>query len=132
LFVKTDPTALRINGSIELVLLLDSRQGMRVYRLPAIVARLTPDGAGLMFDQYDVSAFRTLVVLLLEQQKHSVTAVKHRRQAVPTVSTEDDDEYVDLVAGGAESSAMDAGAFAPVLQQLSPLYGEPQRKKVPL
>ncbi|MBI3897819.1 MAG: PilZ domain-containing protein [Gammaproteobacteria bacterium] len=68
LFVKTEATALRMNAPVELVLLLDTEGNTRVYRLPAIVVRLTGDGAGLMFDQYDVTAFRTLVMLLLSRQ----------------------------------------------------------------
>jgi hypothetical protein len=132
LFVKTEPTALRLHAPIELVLLLDDRSGTRVYRLPAIVVRLTDDGVGLMFDQYDVNAFRTLVVLLLEQQKNSANAAKRREFAVAARSTEDDAECADLIVEGASEPAMDAVAVASALQQLSPLFGELHTKKVPL
>jgi hypothetical protein len=75
LYVRTNASGLRLNAPVELVLTLDDEHETRVYRLPAVVVRLNEDGAGLMFDQYDVNAFRTLVVLLLERQR---AIVAHR------------------------------------------------------
>ncbi|HEY3487025.1 MAG TPA: PilZ domain-containing protein [Gammaproteobacteria bacterium] len=123
LFVKTAPMPLRVNAPVELVLLLEDDDGTRVYRLPAVVVRLTPEGAGLMFDQYDVNAFRTLVVLLLEQQRISATANKRlARRAMANVSTEDDAESVDWVVEGTSELAAEAAAGAPALQQISSMY----------
>lgn len=74
LFVQTEPTNLRKNSRVELVLLFQQDGPTRVYRMPALVVRTTADGVGLMFDQYDVDAFRALVVLLLAQRKATSTA----------------------------------------------------------
>jgi hypothetical protein len=71
LFVKTEASSLRMNAPVELVLSIDEAGNKHVYRLPAVVVRQANGGVGLMFDQYDVSAFRTLVVLLLDRQKTS-------------------------------------------------------------
>lgn len=65
LFVRMAPEGLSPDAPIELVLLVQQEGGMQVYRMPAVVARLAPDGAGLRFDHYDVGTFRTLVMLLL-------------------------------------------------------------------
>lgn len=73
-FVETDSVGLRNNSQIEVV--LRSRDdGTRVYRVPAMVVRITANGAGLMFDQYNVEAFRALVSLVLHQ--HPTTAEKN-------------------------------------------------------
>lgn len=71
LFVQTAGGALHENAKVELVLLLQEDGTTRVYRMPALVVRVTPDGAGFMFDQYDVNAFRTLVALVLDRQKRT-------------------------------------------------------------
>lgn len=74
LFVQTTAASgLNANAKVELVLLLQEQGGTRVYRMPALVVRVTPDGAGFMFDQYDVNAFRTLVALVLDRQKRAAT-----------------------------------------------------------
>lgn len=70
LYVKTSGE-LPANSRVELVLLLQEQGGTRVYRMPAMVVRAAGDGAGLMFDQYDVNAFRTLVALLLDTQRRA-------------------------------------------------------------
>lgn len=73
LFVRTAGSALHENAKVELVLLLQEQGGTRVYRMPALVVRVTPEGAGFMFDQYDVNAFRTLVALVLDRQKRAAS-----------------------------------------------------------
>ena len=121
LFVHTEPAPLRMNTPVELVLLLEDDNGTRVYRLPAVVVRITAEGAGLMFDQYDVNAFRTLVVLLLEQQKSSVGVKQRQRRglAFATASTEDGAIGADLIVEGVSEAAREAAAAAPALQQLN-------------
>lgn len=134
LFVKVDTTPLRLNAPVELVMLLESDEGTRVYKLPAIVVRLTADGAGLMFDQYDVNAFRTLVVLLLEHQKsfHQSKRPVRRHLALATVSNKDDAKRADLIEEDASGLAAHAVASASVIQQMSPAYGALPTKKVQL
>lgn len=71
LFVETAAASLHANAKVELVLLLQEQGGTRVYRMPALVVRVAGNGAGFMFDQYDVNAFRTLVALVLDRQKRA-------------------------------------------------------------
>jgi hypothetical protein len=71
LFVETASVGLHTNSKVELVLLLQEQGGTRVYRMPALVVRVAGNGAGFMFDEYDVNAFRTLVALVLDRQKRA-------------------------------------------------------------
>ncbi len=74
LFVRTEaPQTLHRHARVELVLMPQQNGATRVYRLPATVVRLSTDGAGLMFDEYDLSAFRTLVLLLFGDKKLAAT-----------------------------------------------------------
>src|SRR5690554_764782 len=52
LFVRTEPSVLTRNTHVEVVLMLQHADGTRVYRMPALVVRLSPNGVGLMLDQY--------------------------------------------------------------------------------
>lgn len=69
LYVTTTPTALNRNTPVELVLLRQESGGTRVYRLPAMIVRLTEEGAGLIFDRYHIDAFRTLAFLLRDSRR---------------------------------------------------------------
>ena len=126
LFVRMEPKGLTPDAPIELVLLLQQEGGMQVYRMPAVVARLAPDGAGLRFDQYDVGAFRILVMLLLALKRGGAAAAN--RFADPFRSS-----LPSAVAGGGPASralegtagriALASGAAAPV-SATSPVHGE--------
>lgn len=126
LFVRTEPGGLVMNTAIELVLMLQQENGMRVYRMPAVVARITRDGAGLRFDQYDVGAFRTLVVLLLACRRGAApggpTRAKFRAHAAVRPA---------VPAGGARGASVLEGttgglANAPAapVTATSPVHGE--------
>jgi len=90
LYVRTTPNALNTNAPVELVLLLHEDGGTRVYRMPAIVVRLTDDGAGLIFDRYNIDAFRTLVFLLRDSRafgtRRAKTAARTKQPMVPNQS----------------------------------------------
>jgi len=81
LFVKTTPVALNPNSPVELVLMLHENGGTRVYRMPAIVVRLTNHGAGLIFDRYNIDAFRTLVFLLRDSRAFGIRRGKTTSRA---------------------------------------------------
>src|SRR5206468_327188 len=68
LYLQVDTGELSQNAPVELAVVLHQESGPRLYRINAFVARITSNGAGLMFDEYDVTAFRALVVLLLAQR----------------------------------------------------------------
>lgn len=113
LFVRTEAKNLRKNAQVELVLMLQQDSGTRIYRMPAMVVRLTQDGAGLMFDEYDVNAFRALVVLLLAQQKAGESSANHNNSL--------------SIEGGARAASVlegTTGSYVPVSQQSSPVHGE--------
>lgn len=121
-FVRIDPEGLATKTPVELLLQLHDN-GTRVHRMPAIVARLTPSGAGFTFDQYNVEAFRALVVLLLATQLPAAGA-RRRRIRLPLF-------VGDGTSAGSAQEGTNAGAaaaaptLAPALPQLSPVCGEP-------
>ncbi|MFL6650130.1 MAG: PilZ domain-containing protein [Sulfurifustaceae bacterium] len=82
LFVQTEAASLNPNARVEIVLMLQQGNGTSVYRMPAMVVRLTPNGAGLRFDEYDVNAFRALVVLLLAERRTSTSAARAPSESV--------------------------------------------------
>lgn len=126
LFVRMEPDGLTPESPIELVLLLQQDGGMQVYRMPAVVARVAPDGAGLRFDQYDVGTFRTLVMLLLALKRGGATG--STRSALPRSGVRS-----TTVAGGGQAAlalegttgrvAVATGPLAPV-SVTSPVHGE--------
>lgn len=124
LFVRTEPAGLAMNSQVELVLMLQQKDGTRVYRMPAMVARLTANGAGFMFDQYDVNAFRTLVVLLLARQKSSHRPEPHHRHSRLPLSIEDGARAAPIREGTTGKVATAAAPAVPVLPPLSPICGE--------
>lgn len=119
-YIKTESAALRKNAQVELVLMLQQGPGTRVYRMPAMVVRLTANGAGLMFDQYDVNAFRALVVLLLAQQKAAVV----KASLSEPVSTASADTTNPLLNGEIEQTLNKVSSFLPAFHQPSPVHGE--------
>lgn len=125
LFVRTEQTNLTMNSQVELVLMLQQEGGTQVYRLPAMVVRLTPQGAGLMFDQYDVDAFRTLVALLLAKQRAAPQPGKDRSEttALP-LSIDPGKAAASIQEGKTGKAASAAASAAPVLAQPSPAFGE--------
>ncbi len=122
LYVRTEPGNLSKNSQVELVLMLQQDKGTRVYRMAAMVVRLTDDGAGLMFDQYDVNAFRALVVLLLTRQKAS-TAAGDRTHTF-SFSIDGDADVASVLKGTTGRAAGAARTFVPTLKQPSPVHGE--------
>lgn len=111
LYVRTEPGSLSKNSQVELVLMLQQDNGTRVYRLHAMVARLAPDGAGLMFDQYDVNAFRALVVLLLAQKKAAASATQGRANTL-SYSIDGDGDVASVPEGAVGRAARAARAIA--------------------
>lgn len=130
LFVQTEAASLTANTQVELVLMLQREDGTQVYRMPAMVVRVTPRGAGLMFDQYDVNAFRALVVLLLTRQKAAASARAAGGAATPYRSTrlpfsiEEGPRAAPVLEGAVGKAARAAAPIGPVLPQPSPLHGE--------
>lgn len=121
LFVQTEPTSLSQNEQVELVLMLQQESGTRVYRISAMVVRLAQDGAGLMFDQYDVNAFRALVVLLLAQQKAARTQTNKERVNALSFSKEGGRRVASTLEGTTGVAAGAVGSLAPISQQASPV-----------
>src|SRR5437762_3005929 len=76
LYVQLESGQLSKDAPVEIAILLQQESGPRVYRIRAFVARLAPNGAGLVFDEYDVTAFRALVLLLLTRQRE-MSGVTH-------------------------------------------------------
>lgn len=115
LFVELESNELSEDARAEILLVLPQISGARQYRMPAVVARITQNGAGFAFNEYDVTAFRALIVLLLAQRKASVDSlVRDVRfsdgsgsDAAPTL--EDTNE-----------AATAGDSFVPMSQQLSP------------
>jgi len=129
LFVKTETARLATNTQVELVLMLQCEDGTRVYRMPAMVVRVAPNGAGLMFDQYDVNAFRALVVLLLSRRgaaaSAQVTGVSARfRPNWFQRSSEGGVSAAPVLEGAIGKVARAAAPIASVLPQPSPVHGE--------
>src|SRR5690606_23199640 len=124
-FVRMEPDGLTPESIIELVLLLQQDDGMKVYRMPAVVARVAPDGAGLRFDQYDVGTFRTLVMLLLALKRGAATGatrsvLPRSRARTPAVGN---GETAPALEGTTGRVALAGGPLAPV-SATSPVHGE--------
>lgn len=132
LFVRTKPAALNPNARVELVLLLQEGGGTRVYRMPAIVVRLTDKGAGLIFDRYDIDAFRTLVSLLRDNRWRKARREKNAPNMKSPVTKRFISDDHRLVGSGLAGAAGGAnGAAAPVASisyNHSPGNGEPLTK----
>jgi hypothetical protein len=120
LFVRTAPTTLSKNAQVELVLMLRQESGTRVYRMPALVARLTPEGAGLMFDQYDVDAFRALVVLLLNRQRRAAADATRGLTKALSLSIDGGPDAASKSEGTRDEAAGAVTSFVSALQQSSP------------
>jgi PilZ domain-containing protein len=115
LFVQLEAGGLREDARVEILVVLSQETGSRLYRMPAVVARITQNGAGLIFDEYDVTAFRTLVLLLLARQK----AVADSLARGATFSDGRGSDAAPTL-GDANEAAATAGSFAPMSQQPSP------------
>ena len=77
LFVELPPTTpLSNNTHVELIFVRSANQVSRILRLPALVVRTTPSGAGLMFLDANLTAFRTLLAQLLAEKKQAVQPVR--------------------------------------------------------
>lgn len=124
LYVRTEPRNLSKDSQVELVLMLQQDSGTRVYRMAAMVVRLTHEGAGLMFDQYDVNAFRALVGLLLARQKASAAAIKEGRNNAFSFSIDGDADVASVLEGTTGGAAGTARTFVPASKQPSPVHGE--------
>jgi len=73
LFVELPPTTpLSNNTHVELIFVRSANQVSRILRLPALVVRTTASGAGLMFLDSSLMAFRTLFTQLLAEKKQAV------------------------------------------------------------
>lgn len=70
LFVELPPSKpLADNTQVELIFVRSTNQVSRLLRIPALVVRTTPSGAGLMFLDTSLVAFRTLLTQLLAEEK---------------------------------------------------------------
>ena len=70
LFVELPPCApLSNNTHVELIFVRSANRVSRILRVPALVVRTTRSGAGLMFLDPDLMAFRTLLAQLLVEKK---------------------------------------------------------------
>lgn len=65
-------TPLSKNTHMELIFVHPENQVSRILRLPALVVRITASGAGLMFLDSSLMAFRTLFTQLLVEKKQAV------------------------------------------------------------
>jgi hypothetical protein len=120
LFVQTEAANLNPNARVEVVLMLQQGNGTSVYRMPAMVVRLTPNGAGLRFDEYDVNAFRALVVLLLAERRASASAARAVNDSFYTESG----PIAPAPEGRTDARARAAESFMPATQEPSPVDGE--------
>ena len=69
LFVELPPSApLSINAHVELIFVRPANHVSRILRVPALVVRTTQSGAGLMFLDANLAAFRTLLTQLLVEK----------------------------------------------------------------
>lgn len=127
LFVRTSPHALDRNARVELVLLLQENGGTKVYRMPAIVVRHTAEGAGLIFDRYNIDAFRTLVFLLRDSRAFGTRRGKgsaSKKQSVPSQPTSTDRHRPDAGSAGTTRGADGAAAVVGSIYNQSPRNGE--------
>ena len=73
LLVELPPCArLSTNTQVELIFVRSANKVSRILRVPTLVARTTPSGAGLMFLDSSLMAFRTLLVQLLTENQQVV------------------------------------------------------------
>jgi len=69
LFVELPPSALLAdNAHVELIFVPSTNHVSQILRVPALVVRTTPSGAGLMFLDSNLVAFRTLLTRLLAEK----------------------------------------------------------------
>lgn len=120
LFVQTEAAGLNPNARVEIVLMLQQGSTTSVYRMPAVVVRLTPNGAALRFDEYDVNAFRALVVLLLAERRTSSAAARTKTQSFSIGSG----EAAPVLEGTTGGPARAAGSFVPAIQKSTQVNGE--------
>lgn len=119
LFVQTEATNLNPNSRVEIVLMLQKDNGTSVYRMPAMVVRLTPSGAGLRFDEYDVNAFRALVMLLLAQRQTSTATARTPAEPFCIESGRAARPFE-----GTAAASVRAVEFVSARQEPSPAHGE--------
>ena len=74
LFIELPPSAtpLSNNTRVELIFVHSANRVSRILRVPALVVRTTPSGAGLMFLDSHLMAFRTLLAQLLAEKQQAV------------------------------------------------------------
>lgn len=123
LFVKTGG-GLDVQSRVELVLMLRHNGTTQVYRLPALVVRVTDDGAGLKLDEYDLNAFRVLVALLIENSKRAAAA------STPQLRVRDEFDAHDFSHATGHGSKPSPSRDS--MRNLSPYIGESDNQlKVP-
>lgn len=120
LFVQTEATNLNPDARVEIVLMLQQGNGTSVYRMPAMVVRLTPNGAGLRFDEHDVNAFRALVVLLLAERRASASTARAPRNS----SCIESSQAASVSEGTTATLARAADSIVPSTKEPSPADGE--------
>ncbi len=79
MFVETRSIALHANTPVEVTVRLRKGNTREVYRLRAFVVRVTRDGAGLMFRDFDDATFRTARALLLKSSAAGKTKQSAQR-----------------------------------------------------
>ena len=112
LYLQVDTGELSQNAPVELAVVLHQESEPRLYRINAFVARITSNGAGLMFDEYDVTAFRALVILLLAQRAGGAGRVSFSNSSGSDAAATPEDTT--------EKAAIAAGSFVPMSKQTAP------------
>lgn len=83
LFVELPPSApLSNNTRVELIFMRSANHVSRILRVPALVVRTTQSGAGLMFLDANLAAFRTLLTQLLAEKKPMAPSSRTRFEQV--------------------------------------------------
>lgn len=84
LFVELPPSASLSNSTyVELIFVRPAIQISRVLRIPALVVRTTQSGAGLMFLDSNLAAFRILLTQLLAEKKPAAQSSRTMFEQVP-------------------------------------------------
>jgi hypothetical protein len=117
LYLQIDTGELSKNAPVELAVVLHQESGPRLYRMHAFVARITPNGAGLTFDEYDVAAFRALVILLLAQR---AGAAGQQVTGKVSFSNSSGSDAAATPEDTRDKAAIAAGSFVPMSQQPAP------------
>jgi len=85
LFVELPPSApLTDNMHVELIFVRSADRVSRILRVPALVVRTTQSGAGLMFLDANLAAFRTLLTQLLAEKKPAAQSSRTMFEQVRT------------------------------------------------